>query len=431
MQNVIRYGVLVLLIVIIIYFIQHPSKLNWIASSIGVLLYCWLDYSLRDYTDQLNTRDYTDQLNTLENRQAVFLGGASANKPQALALSLEERTYTNDAHVNMEEVAEYMKTGKLCASHFPKNSKPKEAPRYYRTITDGFPEIKYEYRPNEYVKSLHFGQLKLLLSEIEFLMIAMQDHVAIKSTKPIVCLYIGAAPGNHTKYLSDLFPEVKFVLYDPRPFVVKPSSRIEIHQQLYLEEDAAEWKKKSDQYYLAFVSDIRVNGTEEQIVLDMELQKNQWITLNPDISMFKFRLPWGEGETEYMKGDIYLQIYPRINSTETRLIVKKDAPMIIYDNLKYERQCAAHNAARKTQCFASHLPEMHTDTGINPIDCCYDCVSYAVIVRDYLQFRGKPAEEADIKKMMHEIEAAIYKESIKFKTIQHLKKQIDKYKSKR
>jgi hypothetical protein len=57
---------------------------------------------------------------------------------------------------------------------------------------------------------IHWGQRKLLLSEIEFL---------TKFSVPgATVLYAGAAPGTHTLYLIELFPELKFVLVDPAPF---------------------------------------------------------------------------------------------------------------------------------------------------------------------------------------------------------------------
>ena len=41
--------------------------------------------------------------------------------------------------------------------------------------------------------------------------------------KPI---YVGAAPGNHIQYLSELFPEITMVLYDPRDLVINPTDKI-------------------------------------------------------------------------------------------------------------------------------------------------------------------------------------------------------------
>ncbi len=65
---------------------------------------------------------------------------------------------------------------------------------------------------------LHWGQRKLLMSEIEFL--------TLHATPGCVVVYAGAAPGLHCAFLSDMFPEVRqFILVDPSPFSVRNGCR--------------------------------------------------------------------------------------------------------------------------------------------------------------------------------------------------------------
>ena len=45
----------------------------------------------------------------------------------------------------------------------------------------------------------------------------------------ITVLYVGAADGKHIGIYSKLFPKMRFILYDPRPFMIKESKTIEIH----------------------------------------------------------------------------------------------------------------------------------------------------------------------------------------------------------
>lgn len=74
------------------------------------------------------------------------------------------------------------------------------------------------------VKSVaHWGQRKLMLSEVEFLTRFAEPN--------IICVYAGAAPGTHIAFLSELFPEVTFVLVDPSDFSVRPTPRIQIRQE--------------------------------------------------------------------------------------------------------------------------------------------------------------------------------------------------------
>lgn len=60
------------------------------------------------------------------------------------------------------------------------------------------------------------GRRKLLTTEISFL----SEHLDAKSQRATV-VYIGAAPGIHIHLLSILFPNVVFMLFDPRPFKIQ------------------------------------------------------------------------------------------------------------------------------------------------------------------------------------------------------------------
>lgn len=61
---------------------------------------------------------------------------------------------------------------------------------------------------------IHIGQRKLFLNELQFLTY-VRDKV---NNHPKYCVYVGAAPGNKTHYLSQLFPNIKFILIDPNKF---------------------------------------------------------------------------------------------------------------------------------------------------------------------------------------------------------------------
>ena len=93
--------------------------------------------------------------------------------------------------------------------------------------------IKYQsgIRPNNI---LHIGQLKLMLSELEFL----TDYYH-KSKLQSLFIYVGSAPGNHMSFISDLFPELKFLLIDPNELNV-------------LFKDADQFNKKYQDLFLYF-----------------------------------------------------------------------------------------------------------------------------------------------------------------------------------
>lgn len=62
----------------------------------------------------------------------------------------------------------------------------------------------------------HVGQIKLFLTELQFLTNALENF----DDKAIV-IYAGSAPSNKLSYLSNLFPNVKFVLVDPNEHYIK------------------------------------------------------------------------------------------------------------------------------------------------------------------------------------------------------------------
>ena len=77
---------------------------------------------------------------------------------------------------------------------------------------------RYSKRTTKVTNVIHWGQRKLLLTEIEFLTMYFEKKT---NDKPTYVIYAGAAPGNHILYLSKLFPTVHFELYDPRNFSEK------------------------------------------------------------------------------------------------------------------------------------------------------------------------------------------------------------------
>lgn len=113
---------------------------------------------------------------------------------------------------------------------------------------ENFPRLKYYARKNEVKSVIHWGQRKLLMSEIEFL-----TRFVEKGHKYTV-VYAGAAPGTHILFLSNLFPEIHWVLVDPAPFTVKQDDRIEIISALFMPEHAERFSKEPN---VLFISDIR------------------------------------------------------------------------------------------------------------------------------------------------------------------------------
>jgi hypothetical protein len=293
---------------------------------------------------------------------------------------------------------------------------------FSRFLTEDAKRLEYFPSPEtRHMKTqLHWGQLKLLLSEIEFLTLALKQHQASGTNKTITVVYAGAAPGNHILVLAELFPQMNFVLYDPQSFdkLLFSHPRIEIHtgkdEGFFTEIDAEYWNGQNswnEDEYIVFVTDIRNPSVESSsdveveafIKEDMDRQLAWWLLMQPELSSFKFRLPWGEGRTRYVNGIQYLQAYPCLMSTETRLVVEKGASLIDYDNKTYEQQCFHHNyvvraAEHSDVCGVGAY--LHQCRGL---DMCYDCTSFVFIVKTYLETVGMATTSDAIMQMVNRL----------------------------
>lgn len=65
-------------------------------------------------------------------------------------------------------------------------------------------------------RTVHNGQLKLFLTEVQFLVNYCRDI-----DEEAYVIYAGSAPGNKNIYLSELFPKIKFIFVDPNEHFFK------------------------------------------------------------------------------------------------------------------------------------------------------------------------------------------------------------------
>ncbi len=285
--------------------------------------------------------------------------------------------------------------------------KPDKLVELDRQIRPNSGRLPYARKTGSFKRQLHWGQLKLFLTEIEFINLAITRYG--RDSKFYV-LYVGAAPGNHTTELVNMYNNfgisVYFDLWDGNPFVCRPiPGRIEIHELLFFDKNALEYKKKlanlridGKKPVVLLISDIRSASDEKAVAFDMGLQLGWWKTLEPDMCMYKFRLPWSPGKTNYAEGEIYIQPFPGVTSSETRLIIDKKLHkmrMKEYDNTTYEEQCFYHNNRMRGCCY--YPPSLFK----NEHECklslekdgmcnCFDCMSMALLIHEYLGIVGKP-----------------------------------------
>ena len=168
-------------------------------------------------------------------------------------------------------------------------------------------------------------------------------------------IYAGAAPGQHTNYLSNLFPDMKFILIDPSPFQTKATERIDILHDTYFDDNLAQELKKKCDNNILFISDIRSfsnttkekNQKEDRCEIDMENQKRWHLILSPKASMLKLRFPYKPGITKYLEGDIFFPVWGPMTTTECRLIATSSIEKE-YDHTDYEQMMFHFNTHFRT-----------------------------------------------------------------------------------
>ena len=220
------------------------------------------------------------------------------------------------------------------------------------------PELPYRRRAEEEKLAIHYGQLKLLISEIYFLTLYAMDHIG----DTVTVVYAGAAPGIHIPFLSRMFPQVDFHLYDPACFRIEATDKIHLYTQYFTAEDAQKWIR-AERERILFISDIRslddddlvttkVTNIESQRRVEEEVNKNMreqeeyYKIIRPHRALLKMRLPYAYAWTtsssyRYLNGSIFKQSFAPQTSTETRLVPSGDE--IDYDIRKYESQMFHHN----------------------------------------------------------------------------------------
>lgn len=248
------------------------------------------------------------------------------------------------------------------------------------------------------VKGLHFGQRKLLLSEIEFLVAATRflQQASGGTTKRLLVVYAGAANGSHLPFLFSLFKEVKFILIDPAPFCKEVEDIgmdsegpvLELVRGYCTDELCLRLRREyTESYHILLVSDIRSGNPSrmknadntEMIQHDNALQRGYCYALEAMVAMLKFHPPYPAVKSEaaanydpddrtpdtidYLDGTRLLGVWAPKSSSEVRLVVtgpfRRSAPHSErqYSCLIHEEQCYCYNMTHRYQkdCAAERL----------------------------------------------------------------------------
>lgn len=310
----------------------------------------------------------------------------------------KKRMFELDESEKLEKAEDFMDhTRPENSRHVSQVLAPENKHRNYKARTDiSFGRIldhdeadgaDYHARKGEMRSTLHWGQRKLMLSEVEFLTLYAKAGTTV--------LYAGAAPGTHLNSLSQLFPKVTFECIDPARFTAHETKRVRLHQCLFTDDIAETFADRERYPHVLFISDVRTadpsrmkeQAVEHAVCEDMEAQQRWHLKIAPARSMLKFRLPWAPGITTYLDGDIYLPVWGPQATTEARLVTHEEhGRMREYDNTQYERQMMYFNTVTRVGLYPHPVGMDGTDHVEGAHFChCYDCTAEVTILMRYSQ----------------------------------------------
>ena len=223
-----------------------------------------------------------------------------------------------------------------------------------------------------------------------------------------------------------MFPNINWYLVDPRKDKngnsvfdkrLYTNKKIKLIKEEYFSDKLAkEMLPTLNKHFFLYISDIREfhadtrEDGENDINADMKYQLNWYKILNPDYSQLKFRIPYNETKYNYVDGIIYLQQYAPKSSTETRLVVKKNAKMKTYDANKYNGRLWYFNRLLRTSYYK------HTYNILN-IDHCYDCSYFLKLIEEYNKYNSNFFKNKSIEEIINIIYNNLKtKNSLKIKT---------------
>lgn len=301
-------------------------------------------------------------------------------------------------------------------------------------------------------RGIYWGNMKLFIFLLEFISryidLSSEPEIFSSSIKKnnIYCCYVGAAPGISIALAAEMYPEIKFYLYDPYGGEEnKPHERfdenlrklpnVKLFERYFTDEDVDTWRdvrlslispsglplNEGESNSVYFISDIRSReliskeeasvskekliSREKMILEDMNLQRRWVEKINPNRASLKFRPCHsnitGEKMFTYLDGIIYTQCFEKENSYESRLVVFDNVTLKDYNVVAYEEALNYHNAIyRGEMIFFNPL-----DGGRNPIAPSvglgkdYDSCRYVLSVKGYLFSRNQDFTNDDVIKV--------------------------------
>jgi ubiquinone/menaquinone biosynthesis C-methylase UbiE len=368
-------------------------------------LYLSILHFIKNKKIDTSYRWYRSQKDWSKKCENVGFKIVSKTKPQSFN-KIYTDVFTKEDKLYIQPVS-YKYTNGYITSNFPK------APYFYKGKT--LFDIQYENLKELKYPKTHWGQRKLLISEIDFLN-------RLSKNESYTVVYAGSAPGTHIIILTKMFPNIEFHLYDPRRFSknLKENKKIKINKYSstgFFTNEVAE--KYSSVNNLVFISDIRLSNNEENIMKDQEMQKNWIQIMKPILSMVKFKVKYPknndynspENKYIYLGGLIRLQCWAPSASCETRLIIEKNAIEKEYNSLTYEQNMSWYNIVLRNYDFSNYYyPQLETTLkNIWNKEVSFDYFYETNVLIDYLRHH-KSVEINNLKFLIHSINEVLINE---------------------
>ena len=347
------------------------------------------------------------------------------------------------------------------------------------TINDLKKTYKYDDNDLNYHPICHWGQKKLLLSEIQLFTNIIIDNNNLKNDnlkndnlkdnnlkdnnlrdnnlRDYICVYVGSAPGIHLPILFDMFPELEWLLYDPAKYYKLIYQHKYYNKKVFIfneffNDDTIEQVIKYNKHNkkIIFISDIRINNNEINIINDMKNQAIWGMKLNAKYMLLKFRIPYllnnyvidhipknindlkfdknkinnfdlkinNCDEMIYLKGDILLQLFSPQYSGELRLFVKQNNnkyDLDIYNYKDIETKIYRFNEYNRNEFTCNNKQKICENIPLNYIklipgyDNCIECIMEYLIMKDYLYYYKNIDDNIKIIKFMYEMNILLEK----------------------
>jgi hypothetical protein len=337
--------------------------------------------NISDDTELYDTIDIVDYYNigTADEMDNIRYQYNHREKPKTYNYMKYYRINSNCENENINQSINSYKDNLTKIHRLNMHTYTNDTPVYDEFYTHINKKSKEKEYSNNYINKscVHIGQLKLLHSEIKLIEQTLYElwgegRLSMKGKKygecdrPIVVIAPGGAAGHHFMHSTILLPTIKFELYDPNPF----DEQLVEHPNIstfsgYFTDDTAKMLKDkySKDHVIIIVSDIRTadhknsskDKVEEDVYNDMKMQDRWFRIINPDFCIYKFRTEYNYNQEikpyNGLKGKLYFQVTQPPNSSELRLLARKDCPQHDYDPKRIEKICAYHNRVSRCNLY--------------------------------------------------------------------------------